>query len=276
MISFISPMQESYNLKLERLKNNLKEMSGVVIAFSGGVDSTFLVKTAYDVLGKKAIAVTASSSTFPKAEFEEAKRLAKLIGVRHQVVNSEETEIDNFKHNPPDRCYYCKKELFSRLKEIAKEENVNHVLDGTNYDDLDDYRPGMRALEELSIISPLADVKLTKMEIRDISKQMNLDTWDKPAFACLASRFPYGITITKPRLELVEKAEGFIRSLGMKQFRVRYHNEIARIEVAKSDFEAVLKHSDEIVKRFKELGFKYITLDIEGYRTGSLNEGLTS
>jgi len=269
-------MQESYNLKLERLKNNLKEMSGVVIAFSGGVDSTFLVKTAYDVLGKKAIAVTASSSTFPKAEFEEAKRLAKLIGVRHIIINSEETEIANFKQNPSDRCYYCKKELFSRLKEIAKEENVNHVLDGTNYDDLDDYRPGMRALEELSIISPLADVKLTKMEISDISKQMNLDTWDKPAFACLASRFPYGITITKPRLELVEKAEGFIRSLGMKQFRVRYHNEIARIEVAKSDFEAVLKHSDEIVKRFKELGFKYITLDIEGYRTGSLNEGLTS
>ena len=246
----------------------------MVIAFSGGVDSTFLVKVAYEVLGKNVIAVTAASSTYPKTELEEAKRLARLIGVRHIIVNSQETEVENFKRNPPNRCYYCKKELFSRLKEIAKKEKINYVLDGTNYDDLTDFRPGMKALRELNIISPLKDAKLTKEDIRNLSKLMNLDTWDKPACACLASRFPYGIRITKERLDRVEKAEAVIRNLGIRQLRVRYHNEIARIEVNKKDMQLLLEHSDSIVKKFKELGFIYVTLDMEGYRTGSLNEVL--
>ena len=266
-------MQEP-TIKMENLKDKLRRMGRVVIAFSGGVDSTFLVKVACEVLGNNVLAVTAASSTYPKTELEEAKRLARLIGVRHIIVNSEETEVENFKRNPPNRCYYCKKELFSRLKEIAKKEKINYVLDGTNYDDLTDFRPGMKALRELNIISPLKDAKLTKEDIRNLSKLMNLDTWDKPACACLASRFPYGIRITKERLDRVEKAEAVIRNLGIRQLRVRYHNEIARIEVNKKDMQLLLEHSDSIVKKFKELGFIYVTLDMEGYRTGSLNEVL--
>lgn len=264
-------MQQS---KMENLKKMLRKMGSVVIAFSGGVDSTFLLKVAQEVLGKRTIAVTAASSTYPKTELEEAKRLAQLIGVRHIIINSEETELENFKQNPPNRCYYCKKELFSKLKEIAKKEKTNYVLDGTNYDDLVDFRPGLQALRELNIASPLREAKLTKEDIRNLSKKMNLDTWDKPACACLASRFPYGVRITKERLDRIDRAENFIRNLGVKQLRVRYHNEIARIEVNKKDIQLVLRHSDSIVKKFKELGFIYVTLDMEGYRMGSLNEVL--
>jgi uncharacterized protein len=267
-------MEEIVQRKLENLNKKLKKMGSVVIAFSGGVDSSFLVKVAYDLLGEKVVAVTATSSTYPKAELQEAERIAKLIGVRHIVIDSEETEIDNFKRNPTNRCYYCKKELFSKLKDIAKRENFNYVLDGTNYDDLDDFRPGMQAVKELDIVSPLKEVKLTKKDIRDLSEEMNLDTWDKPAFACLASRFPYGTEITKEKLDRIDKAENVLRNLGLKQLRVRYHDKIARIEVNKKDIRLLLKHSDEIIKELKKLGFTYITLDLEGYRTGSLNEVL--
>jgi uncharacterized protein len=267
-------MEEIVQRKLENLNRKLKKMGSVVIAFSGGVDSSFLVKVAYDLLGEKVVAVTATSSTYPKAELQEAERIAKLIGVRHMVIDSEETEIDNFKLNPTNRCYYCKKELFSKLKDIAKRENINYVLDGTNYDDLDDFRPGMQAVKELDIISPLKEVKLTKKDIRDLSEEMNLDTWDKPAFACLASRFPYGTEITKEKLDRIDKAENVLRNLGLKQLRVRYHDKIARIEVSKKDIRLLLKHSEEVIKELKKLGFTYITLDLEGYRTGSLNEVL--
>ncbi len=267
-------MNGDSKVKLEQLKNNLKQMKCVAIAFSGGVDSTFLTKVAYEVLGEKSIAVTATSSTYPKRELEEAKQYAKQIGIQHILINSEETEIDNFSKNPNNRCYYCKKELFSIIKQFAKENNLNYVLDGSNVDDTSDYRPGMKALEELGVVSPLRDVGFTKQEIKELSKDMQLDTWDKPAFACLASRFPYGVKITKSKLMQVEKAESFLFSLGIKQFRVRYHDETARIEVFKNDFQKVLNHSEEITKYFKEIGFKYITLDMEGYRTGSLNEGL--
>ena len=272
MKSIISPVQKYSNTKLEKLKNNLKKMKSVAIAYSGGVDSTFLIKVAHDVLGKNAIAVTATSSTYPKRELEQAKQYTKSIGIKHITINSEETEIDNFSKNPIDRCYYCKKELFTKIKQIATEKHLNYVLDGSNVDDTTDYRPGAKALKELGVISPLKDVKLTKKEIKELSHAMHLDSWNKPAFACLASRFPYGVEITKSRLEQVENAESFLYSIGIKQFRVRYHNKIARIEVDKNDFQPILLHSDEIVKEFKELGFKYITLDIEGYRAGSLNE----
>ena len=251
-------------------------MGRVAIGFSGGVDSSFLLKIASEILGKNAVAVTISSSIHPEKELEKGKKLAKMMNVKHLIINLDIGEIEQFKENPSNRCYHCKKHIFSKIKEAAKKENANHVLDASNYDDLQDYRPGMSALEKLGVISPLIDVKLTKKEIRDLSKKINLDTWNKPSFACLASRFPYGINITKKRLMMVEKAENFIQSLGVKQFRVRYHTETARIEVPKNDFQTILKHTEEIVKQFKELEFKYITLDIEGYRTGSLNEVLIS
>lgn len=267
-------MKEVYFNKLEQLKNNLQKMGKVAIAFSGGTDSTFLLKVAYDVLGENAIAITTNASTFPKIELEQAKQFAEKIGIEHIIIESEEIENEKISKNPNNRCYYCKKEMFSKMKQIANRKKINYLLDGSNTDDVSDYRPGMKALRELDIISPLIKVSLNKKEIRELSKMINLDTWNKPAFACLASRFPYGVKITKSRLEQVEKAELHLYHLGMKQFRVRYHNDIARIEVSKDDFETVLKNSDEITQRFKELGFKYVTLDIEGYRTGSLNEVL--
>ena len=265
-------MNGDLKVKLEQLKNNLKQMKRVAIAFSGGVDSTFLTKIAYDVLGENVMAVTVSSSIFPKRELEESKQFVKQIGIKHVIIDFDEIKINNFTKNPINRCYYCKKELFSKIKKVAKENHLNYILDGSNVDDISDYRPGMKALEELGVVSPLRDVGFSKQEIKKLSKHMQLDTWDKPAFACLASRFPYGIEITKSRLDQVEKAEAFLYSLDIKQFRVRYHTDIARIEVEKNDFPLILKHSDEITKKFKKIGFKYVTLDIEGYRMGSLNE----
>lgn len=267
-------LQKDLNYKLQKLKNNLKEMGSVLIAFSGGTDSTFLVKVAYDILAKKAVAITATSSMYPQWEFENAKKYAKNIGIKHITIELKEMEIKNFQKNPINRCYYCKKELFSKIKKIANDENLNYILDGSNVNDETDYRPGIKALKELDVISPLKDVELTKKEIKELSHLMNLETWNKPAFACLASRFPYGVKITKSRLEKIENAEVLLRSLKINQFRVRYHEKIARIEVDKNDFQLVLKNANIITKKFKELGFKYITLDIEGYRGGSLNEGL--
>ena len=249
-------------------------MGSVAIAFSGGVDSSFLVKTAFDVLGENSVAITAASSTYPQRELKEAKNFAKSIGIKHLIINSEETEIKNFSKNPINRCYYCKKELFLKIRDIAKENNLNFILDGSNADDISDYRPGKQALKELGIKSPLKEVGITKSEIRELSNKMKLDTWDKSAFACLASRFPYGEKITKTKLKKVEKAESFLHSLGIKQFRVRYIGDTARIEVLKNDFDKIIKNSDNIIKYFKKLGFTYITLDLHGYRSGSLNEGL--
>lgn len=267
-------MKGDFVTKLEQLKNNLKKMGSVAIGFSGGVDSSFLLKIATDVLGDRVLAITVNSMLHPKQEMSDALQFAKQVNAHHIIIDVDINEIDDIKENPENRCYFCKKHIFSKIKDMAKQENISYVLDASNYDDLRDYRPGAKALQRLNIVSPLVDVKLGKSEIRELSKQMDLDTWDKPSFACLASRFPYGIEITKSRLEQVENAELFLLSLGIRQFRVRYHNEVARIEVNKNDFQPILNHSDEIVKKFKEIGFKYITLDIEGYRTGSLNEVL--
>ena len=267
-------MSQSPVSKLENLKERIKSMDSAVIAFSGGVDSTFLAKVAFDVLGKNALAVTAASPTHPKRELEEAIKHAKSIGIRHVVINTKETELPNFKENTPGRCYYCKKEMFSKLRALAEKENIENVIDATIYDDLNDYRPGMGALKELNVVSPLKNANLTKKEIRQLSKSIGLDTWDKPAFACLASRFPYGTEITQENLEKVEKAEDLIHDLGIKQLRVRFHGKIARIEAEKGDTDTLIKHSKEIIAGLKELGFVYITLDLEGYRMGSLNEVL--
>ncbi len=260
--------------KLEKLILHLKKMEKVAVAFSGGLDSSFLAKIAYDTLNKNAIAITATSSVYPLWEKKEAKKVALDIGIKHILFNFEESDIEKFSENSKDRCYYCKKELFSKISQIAKNNNIINVLDGSTIDDNLDFRPGLKALKELGIISPLKDVGFNKSEIRILSKKIGLNSWNKPSFACLASRFPYGIKITKKRLETIEKAEEFIRLLGLNQFRVRFHNEIARIEVLKDDFQKILTHSEKIIKKFKKLGFKYVTLDIEGYRSGSLNEVL--
>jgi uncharacterized protein len=260
--------------KLNQLKSNLIKMKSVAIAYSGGADSTFLVNVSYNELGKNAIAVTATSSTYPQRELKQAIDFTKKLGINHIIISSEETEIDEFSKNPSNRCYYCKKELFTKIKQIANDEKINFVLDGSNVDDESDYRPGMKALKELGIVSPLKDVGLTKKDIKELSQDMKLDTWNKPAFACLASRFPYGTKITKSRLKMIEKAEDYIRNIGVEQFRVRFHNEMARIEVLKEDFPKIIDNSEEINREFKKLGFNYITLDIEGYRTGSMNEVL--
>jgi uncharacterized protein len=260
--------------KLNNLKKILTEMKKVLIAYSGGVDSTFLLKVATEVLGNNVVAVTALSETYPEDEIKEARKIAKEIGVKHIIIRTEELKNPEFSENPPERCYYCKKELFSKLKEIAKKEKIEFVLDGSNYDDLDDYRPGLKAVQEFGIRSPLREAKLTKADIRQLSKKMKLQTWDKPALACLASRFPPYVKITEEDLKRIDKAENFIKSLGFKQIRLRHHYPIARLEFSLEDFPRILnkKNRDAIVRKLKELGYLYVTLDLEGYKTGSLNK----
>ena len=267
-------LQEKYQI----LKDNIKKRGSAAIAFSGGVDSTFLVKVAHEVLGEKMIAITATSSTYPERELKEAIKYAKDMGVKHLIISSEELDIEGFASNPKNRCYYCKKELFSKVKAIAKENNVTYVFDGSNVDDDGDYRPGMVAARELGVISPIKEANLTKEDVRVLSKELGLPTWDKPAFACLSSRFPYGNEITAPKLKMVDEAEQFLLDMGIRQVRVRHHGEIARIEVAPD--ERVQFFDIEVMNRigeqFKKIGFTYVTLDMLGYRTGSMNEVLTA
>jgi len=270
-------IDEALKEKYENLKSFLKSLGSVAIAYSGGVDSTFLVKVAYDVLGDKALAVTATSSTYPKRELEDAKKFIKEIGAKHIIIESEELEIEGFNKNPVDRCYYCKKELFEKIWKVAKAHGIEYVADGSNFDDLNDFRPGMKAACELNVVSPLKVAGLTKEDIRKLSKELELPTWDKPAFACLSSRIPYGERITKEKLSMIEKAEEYLLGLGFKQVRVRYHQDkLARIEIGKDEMEKFLniKLIESVRNKFKELGFLYITLDLEGYRTGSMNLSL--
>lgn len=257
-----------------KLKNILKNLQSAVLAYSGGLDSTFLLKTAVDALGKdNVLAVTARSETYPYSEYRDAVKFAKKIGARHITINTSELDIENFKSNPVNRCYYCKKELFKKMGEIKKRYGLKYVLDGANYSDLKDVRHGMKAAKELGIRSPLLEAKIGKEDIRRLSRALNLPTWNKPSFACLASRFPFGEHITKKDLERIEKAESVLRRLGFKQVRVRLHKDIARLEFYKSDFRKVLneKTLHTIVAKLKSLGFKYISLDLEGYRTGSMH-----
>ena len=265
--------------KLGKLKEILEKLESVVVAFSGGVDSSFLLKVAKDTLpGEKVLAVTAVSDTYTNSELIQAKRFAKSIGSRHKIIWTEELKDANFTKNPVDRCYYCKKELFGKLVEIARENNLRYVVDASNLDDKKDYRPGSRAKKEFGIKSPLQEAMLTKKGIRRFSKKLGLETWNFPSMACLASRIPYGEKIQSSTLKKIEKVEGFIKGLGIKQVRVRYHRDIARIEVEKKDFREFTnkRFYDKIIKYIKSLGFRYIVLDLEGYRTGSLNERRTT
>lgn len=268
-------MREITLAKLNYLKSIIKKMDGAVVAFSGGVDSTFLLKVAHDVLGDKVLAVTANSETYPKRELEEAKAFAQRMGIRHIVIETLELEIEGFADNPPDRCYYCKHELFSKLTEIARANGLEYVFDGSNFDDRNDHRPGMRAAKQLGVVSPLKQAELTKDDIREVSKEFGLSTWNKPSFACLSSRFPYGTKITPEKLVVIGEAEDFIRDLGFQELRVRHHDNIARIEIGKADFERIIPFTDQITDKLKSLGFLYVTIDLSGYKTGSMNYTLT-
>ncbi len=260
--------------KLSKLKEHLKQLESVAVAYSGGVDSTFLLKIAHEVLGDNVIAVTARSSTYPEREFREASDFVQEAGIRHIVITSEELDIAGFSDNPTNRCYYCKRELLAKVIAVAQSNNIRHVVEGSNVDDLGDFRPGRKAIRELGVASPLKEAGFGKEDIRILSKKMNLPTWDKPAFACLASRFPYGQKITGDKLHVVDQAEQFLLDLGFRQVRVRHHGDVARIEVAATERDKFFDTEimDRIYEKFRQLGFMYTTLDLRGYRTGSMNE----
>ena len=263
-------MTKEYN----RLREIIGAFDSCVIAFSGGVDSTLVTAVSYDVLGDKAVAVTATSPTYPSFELEEARQRASEIGIRHIIIESDELKIPGFSKNDTNRCYFCKNELFTKLKGLAVDLGLNVVLDGTNRDDLSDFRPGREAAKELGVRSPLLEAGFTKEDIRFISRAIGLTNWDKPAYACLSSRFPYGTEINEENLEQVSKAEDFMRSLGFRIFRVRHHGEIARIEIGWDEFHLISDKniSGLIVQRLKGLGYHFVVLDMEGYRRGSLNK----
>src|SRR3990170_4006073 len=269
-------IEASLVAKRDRLLAGLRERGSPVVAFPGGVDSTYVAAAAYDALGERALAVTGVSPSIPASEVEEAKALARAIGIPHRLIETHEMDRPGYVENSPDRCFYCKDELYTLLGAMTQIEGYDHVVDGCNVDDMGDHRPGRRAAAEHGVRSPLIEAGLTKDEIRALSKERGLPTWDKPAMACLSSRIPYGTPVTVEALDQIEAAEMFLRSLGLRQLRVRHHGNVARIELDESGMSVLMSggRRQAVVERFKALGFLYVTLDLTGFRSGSMNEVL--
>jgi len=262
--------------KEEHLTEILRGLKSVIVGFSGGVDSAYLAYVASRVLGKEALCVTAISPSYPTFQIKETREFVERFQLNHLVIESDELNNPEYRENPPDRCYFCKSELFSKLQSLAQERGYHSVIDGTNFDDLGDFRPGRRAAAEYSVRSPMLEAQMTKLDIRELSRRAGLPTWDKPALPCLSSRFPYGTSISPEKLSVVDRGENILRNFGFRVFRVRFHEELVRLEFSPEELPKALNLTMAaiLVKEFKAIGFKYVTLDLEGYRSGALNEVL--